>query len=113
MSLMKKFQAAVAATRQGDEGVKGKTETVVPFRKPDSPEFMTEGRRRSLEACMDTTMFTLMKEIQAGGYWKPGPEIEQLEREVHATYQAVLRGLKRLSDYRNQVERWRKAGTVH
>jgi len=74
---------------------------------------MTEGQRRSLEMCMDATMFMTMKDIQAGSYWKMTPEVEQIEKEVHETYQAVLKGLKKLSDYRAQIERWHKAGTVH
>ncbi len=70
---------------------------------------MTKGRRRTLEKCMDATMFEAMREIQTNGYWK----VKQIEKEVHETYQAVLEGLKKLSDYRAQVERWQKAGTVH
>lgn len=74
---------------------------------------MTEGQRRSLEMCMDATMFQTMKEIQAGGKWRMPPEVKQIEQEIHETYEAVLKGLKKLSDYRAQIERWQKAGTVH
>ena len=108
MSLMKKFQDAAAAAMVTEERAKI-PKNVIPFDRPA----MAEGRRKSLEMCMDATMFTAMDEIQAGGYWKVIPEVEQVEKEVHETYQAVLKGLKKLSDYRAQVERWQKAGTVH
>ena len=74
---------------------------------------VTDGRRKSLEMCMDATMFEAMREIQVSGYWKMTPEVAEIEKEVHETYQAVLKGLKKLSDYRAQVERWQKAGTIH
>ncbi len=72
---------------------------------------MTDGRRRSLEMCMDATMFVAMKEIQEIGRWATTMEVTEIEEEVHRTYLDVLKGLKKLKDYRKAVERWKKAGT--
>jgi len=70
---------------------------------------MGDGRRKSLEMCMDATMFEAMREIQAGGYWKMTPQVEEIEKEIHQVFMNVLAGLKRLADYREAVERWKTA----
>jgi len=74
---------------------------------------MTEGRRRTLSDCMDATMFQTMKEIQIGGRWATGLDVIRVEREVHEIYMTVMRGLKKLSDYRAAVEQWQEMGTIH
>jgi len=74
---------------------------------------MTEGRRSSLAACADSTLKESMREIQAGGRWKMNPSVEEIEIAIHAVYEEVLQGLKRLSQYREIVTRWKDAGTVH
>lgn len=104
MSFMKKLQAAAAAAVAGEVS---ENDNVVRFEKP-----MTEGRKKSLEKCMDATMVTAMREVQHGGYWKTGPYVEQIEEELHKIFVDVLRGLRRLSDYRAEVERWKAAGTI-
>lgn len=77
------------------------------------PVEMTEGRRRSLENHMDSLICSVRDEIQAGGRWKMNPTVEEIEKAVHAAYQDVLKGLKKLYQYREIVTRWRDAGTVH
>lgn len=73
---------------------------------------MTEGRRTTLQEMMDATICTVRDEIQAGGVWRYGPDVAKIERDVHDTYVAVLAGLKKLADYRAEVERWKRAGTT-
>jgi len=41
------------------------------------------------------------------------PSVEEIEIAIHETYEAVLQGLKKLSQYREIVTRWKDAGTVH
>ncbi len=106
MSFMKKLQAAAAAAVAGEK-VAEVSDNLVQLEKP-----MTEGRKKSLEKCMDSTMVTAMREVQHGGYWKTGPDVEQIEEELHKIFADVLRGLRRLSDYRAEVERWKRAGTT-
>lgn len=72
---------------------------------------MTEGRRRSLEMCMDATMFMAMKDVQEIGRWVTTMEVEEIEEEVHRTYLDVMKGLRKLEDYRKAVDRWKEAGT--
>jgi len=73
---------------------------------------MTEGRKRSLEMCMDATMFTAMREVQKIGRWVTTMEAMKIEEEVHRTYLDVMKGLKKLEDYRKAVQRWKNAGTI-
>lgn len=107
MSLMKKFQAAAAAAVAGEK-VAEVSENVVQFEKP-----MTEARKKSLEKCMDSTITRARDEIQVGGYWKTGPDVEQIEEEVHKIYMDVLRGLRRLDDHRKVVMLWKNTGIIH
>jgi len=74
---------------------------------------VTEARRSSLAACADSTLKESMREIQAGGRWKMNPSVEEIEIAIHAVYEEVLQGLKKLSQYREIVGRWKDAGTVH
>lgn len=74
---------------------------------------ITEGRRNSLAACMDSTLRETMREIRDGGRWRMNPSVEEIEIAIHAVYEEVLQGLKRLSQYREIVTRWKDAGTVH
>lgn len=77
------------------------------------PVEVTEGRRRSLENHMDALICTARDEVQAGGRWKMSPSVEEIEIAIHAAYEDVLQGLRKLSQYREIVTRWKDAGTVH
>lgn len=72
---------------------------------------MTEGRSKSLDKCMEATMFLLMEEIQQLGHFKTTPEVLEIEEEVHRVRLDVLGGRKVLADYREVAERWKTAGT--
>jgi len=73
---------------------------------------MGDGRRKSLEMCMDATMFMAMQEIQAGGYWRTAdPEAERVKREIHEVFNGVLAGKRKLTDYAATVKRWMVVGT--
>jgi len=69
---------------------------------------VTDGRRKSLEMCMDATMFMAMQEIQEFGHFKSTLAVLEIEDELHRIYVAVLAGIKRLVDYREAFERWWK-----
>ena len=88
MSLMKKFKDAVAAANVTEEVA-------------EAPEEM------------DAAMFTAMRGVQEGGRWRSNSSTVEIEEEVHRIYWEVMRGLRRLDDYRIQVERWKTAGTKH
>ena len=70
---------------------------------------MGDGRRRSLEMCMDATMFEAMQEIQEFGHFKSTPAVLEIEEDLHQIYLAVLQGLKKLADYRQAVDGWKEA----
>ena len=70
---------------------------------------VTDGRRKSLEMCMDATMFEAMREIQEFGHFKSTPAVLEIEEEIHRIYVAVLAGIKKLADYREAVDGWKEA----
>jgi len=76
------------------------------------PVEVTEDRRLTLERTMDSLICTVRDEIQVGGRWKMNPTVEEIEIAIHETYEAVLQGLKKLSQYREIVTRWKDAGTT-
>ncbi len=67
------------------------------------------GRQKSLEMCMDATMFEAMREIQEIGHFESTPAVLEIEEEIHRIYVAVLAGLQMLADYRKAVELWKEA----
>lgn len=111
MSLMKKFQAAVVAARLAEEDRRDEPGNIIPFEKPDTQETISEGRKRTLEACMDSTVFMLMQEIQEIGHWKTTSAVLEIEQEVHQVYQDILKGIKKLAGFRVAVEKMKTAGT--
>jgi len=104
---MKKWQTVKAVNDDGNAGKKTDTADILPFGEP-----IKESRRRSLEACMDATLFTTMEDIQRGGEWRLNERITKLEDELHAVYMDVLHGIRKLVDYRCKAEEWKGAGTV-
>ena len=105
-SLSKKFAAAVAAAKREDENADAPAAVVEDIRT-------VENRQRHLADFMADTLHSTAREIEKIGYWKATPTVREIEAEIERIFDDVIRGVRKLAEYRAVVERWKVEGTKH
>jgi hypothetical protein len=83
----------------------------LPDRKPEAKHPIAKGGCKSLEVVADAILEQAVIDIDYGGIWQSGPDIEILENEINRLHRLLMDGLSTLAAFKEIVNQWQATGT--